>query len=235
MTEGLLDRTKKVLSKHLMQELSETTFCIVGCGAVGATFAEMLGRTGAKNFILIDGEKVEKSNLNRVPSFLLNDVDKNKVDVLEERLKNINPRVTIQKKSCHLKELDPDSTVQTKETRDMIANLKDVDKKLVINVPDKNSARKRCEKLCLEFSIKTMSIGVHIYEKFSEYECAWNSRLPDKELEDIGYGDGSYMAIMMESTSVGFMMLLHHLENPNSNNFKYCYKKYENYLPVCSQ
>ena len=231
METSILDRTKKVLSENLIEKIETITFCIVGCGAVGAAFAEMLVRTGAQNIILIDGDSVELTNLNRVTAFLLSDVDKKKVDILEERLKAINPNVNIKKASYHLKRLDPNSPPETQDTRNLVVN-----SGIVINVPDNNKSRITCQELCADFSIKTLSIGVRIKKDFSEYECVWNPKVLDQDRrDDEGYGDGSYIAIVAEATSVGFMMLLHHLENSESNDFVNYYKKYKNYLPLCCQ
>jgi len=231
MKKNILSRTKEILSNELMEKISKTKFCVVGCGAVGSTFSEMLVRTGAENITIIDGDKIENTNLNRGFSFLEKDVGKKKVDVLENRLVSIRKEVIVKKSAFHFKENDPDSSNETQATRDLVFN-----SEMVINVPDNNRARYSCQKLCQDSGSKTLFIGVRIKKDFSEYECAWNPKpLSEDKLDDEGYGHGSYMAIVMEATSVGFMMLLHHLKNPESNDFVEYYKKYKNYLPICCQ
>ena len=237
MNKDISERTKKIFSEGLINKIKTTKFCIVGCGAVGSTFAEMLIRSGAENIILIDGEKVEQTNLNRTTSFIQSDVDKYKVDVLEKKLKAIKSDITVQKSAFHLREFNSDESQQTKYTRDLV-----VQSKIVVNVPDTIRARITCSKLCDEVGgygkkIKTLFIGVHIEKDFSEYYCHWNPKaVSDEHLDKEGYGDenGSYMAIVMEATSIGFMMLLHHLENLKSKEFINFYKKYENYKPMSS-
>ena len=235
MNKDVFERTKRIFSEDLINKIKTTKFCIVGCGAVGSTFAEMLIRTGVKNIALIDGELVEDTNLNRVVSFVQSDVGKYKVDVLERKLKAIKSDIIVQKSPFHLRELDPDSPQKAKDTRDLVAQ-----SEIVVNVPDVNRARITCGKLCDSIRsdktpVEVLSIGVRIEKEFAEYECYWNPKtLSDKHQDDEGYGDenGSYMAIVMEATSVGFMMLLHHLENPTSKEFTQFYKKYENYKPI---
>ena len=235
MDNYIADRTQKVFSKKLIESLKTKKFCIVGCGAVGCAFAEMLVRSGAKKISFIDGEIIEDTNLNRVIAFVKSDVGKKKVDVLECRLKAINSNICIQKCACHLKELDPDSSQQTKDARDLVAN-----SHIIINVPDTNRARIICGKLCDEVGgygtkIKTLSIGIRIEKDFCEYECHWNPKtLSEKHKDAEGYGNsnGSYMAIVMEATSIGFMILLHHLENEDSKNFTQFHRRYENYKPT---
>ena len=95
MENSMLTRTEAALGKDLMEKLSSLHFCIVGCGGTGTTFAEMLVRSGAKNIDLIDGEDVDSTNLNRVFSFILADVDSKKADILKRRLKLIEPKVNV--------------------------------------------------------------------------------------------------------------------------------------------
>ena len=78
------DRTVKALGDDVMGKLRSLHFCIVGCGGTGASFAEMLVRTGALRLTLIDGSRVEDSNLNRVFSFFPEDYGKRKVGSAEE-------------------------------------------------------------------------------------------------------------------------------------------------------
>ena len=56
----------------------------------------MLVRSGALNIGLIDGEKIEITNLNRVFCFYENDIEKYKVCVLKNKLQAINPKAKIE-------------------------------------------------------------------------------------------------------------------------------------------
>ena len=55
------ERTFAALGGELMERLKTLQFCIVGCGGTGATFADMLVRTGATRLVLNDGGTVKKS------------------------------------------------------------------------------------------------------------------------------------------------------------------------------
>ena len=55
----------KIISKQEQVLLSEKTVAIVGMGGLGGHIAEQLARLGIGNLILIDGDVVEHSNLNR--------------------------------------------------------------------------------------------------------------------------------------------------------------------------
>lgn len=232
MKECILSRTKKALGIDLIKKLRKIKFCIVGCGAVGSIFSEILIRTGAIYLVLIDGDTVNASNLNR-GSFTQVDIGKYKVCVVANRLKLINPEVKIENVPHHLKERLPDMPSEAKRARDTVCN-----SEIVVNVPDTNRARITCSKLCDESGgagkrIKTLSIGVAIGKDHSKYACFWNPKpLREENIGNDGYGNyGSYTAIVTEATSVGFMMLLHNLKNPKSDKFIEYRKTYKNYAP----
>ena len=67
---------------------------IGGCG-LGSIIAECALRLGFENICIIDGDKVELSNLNR-QNYVRADVGKFKVESLRERLLQINPNVRIE-------------------------------------------------------------------------------------------------------------------------------------------
>ena len=75
---NFLHSTTVGLGKDLVEVLQQKQFCVVGCGAVGVAFAEMLMRSGATKLYLIDGDEVERKNLNRLTGFVESDVGKKK-------------------------------------------------------------------------------------------------------------------------------------------------------------
>lgn len=69
--------------------------CVLGIGGIGSIIAEMLVRAGFKNLILLDYDKVEKSNLIRQTLYFNKDIGKNKTTQAINNLKNINPNIKI--------------------------------------------------------------------------------------------------------------------------------------------
>ena len=226
--DELLERTSKALGQGLVDKLKQQQYCIVGCGGTGALFAEMLVRTGAQNIILIDGDTVERSNLNRVISFVQSDIDCEKVKVLDARLKSINANICVIPINYPLIEYDSADSMG-KKARDAIC-----DADVVVIAIDDNEHRIICENLCRQYDPKkkVLSMGVHIdTDGIANYECSWCHKTPaDKEGEK-GYGAGSYASIVIEATAVAFTMLLHNLNNPDSDSFKYWFKSYKNFIP----
>lgn len=86
-------------SKINIDILKEKKVLILGLGGVGSITAELLTRAGVQNFILVDCDKVEYSNLIRQLSYTSNDIGKNKTEALSLRLQRINPNVNIKSKN----------------------------------------------------------------------------------------------------------------------------------------
>ena len=59
---------QQVFGQGFQQQLEQLTVTLIGCGGIGSIFAELLGRLGVKKWILIDPDKLETTNLNRMVS-----------------------------------------------------------------------------------------------------------------------------------------------------------------------
>ena len=83
------ERTIQTWGKGTQARLRALNIGIVGLGSTGSVVAELLGRMGATNILLVDKDKVEEKNLDRHLSATREDVDKYKVDVVAGRLRLI--------------------------------------------------------------------------------------------------------------------------------------------------
>lgn len=77
---------------------------IIGCGAVGSTIAENLARLGIKELILWDFDEVEEHNIAN-QMFFISQINKSKMDAVEEICKMINPEIIIKKKGIYTNEI----------------------------------------------------------------------------------------------------------------------------------
>lgn len=68
---------------------------IAGCGGLGSQVAVSLARAGVGRLILVDGDRVEESNLNR-QHYFLEDIGRPKAEALAARLRTINPALQVQ-------------------------------------------------------------------------------------------------------------------------------------------
>lgn len=80
-----------------------TKVLIIGCGGLGTSAAQYLSMAGVKYLGLVDDDIISLSNLNRQTLFTENDIGKKKVEILEKRIKDINPDSSIHKLKTKLK------------------------------------------------------------------------------------------------------------------------------------
>lgn len=88
-------RTQYLIGEESLQLLQNANVLLFGVGGVGGFVAEALIRSGIGSLTIIDGDKVEDSNLNRQIFANVNTVGKSKVEVAKERLLSINPNANI--------------------------------------------------------------------------------------------------------------------------------------------
>jgi tRNA A37 threonylcarbamoyladenosine dehydratase len=94
--ENQFIRTETVLGKDALEKLQSAKVAIFGIGGVGSYAAEALARSGIGSFILIDFDTVELSNLNRQIIALHSTIGQKKIDVMKERILDINPQAHIE-------------------------------------------------------------------------------------------------------------------------------------------
>jgi tRNA A37 threonylcarbamoyladenosine dehydratase len=90
-----LHRISLLIGKTGVDNLHGATVMVVGCGAVGSFAIEALARSGVGHLILIDFDVVEESNINRQLFALDSTIGKNKVDVAQCRIRDINPDILV--------------------------------------------------------------------------------------------------------------------------------------------
>jgi hypothetical protein len=100
MEENQFERTALLLGKASVEKLAEKRVAVFGVGGVGGFVCEGLVRAGIGAIDIVDKDIVAISNINRQLIALHSTVGKNKVDVLEERLKDINKDLIIKKYKC---------------------------------------------------------------------------------------------------------------------------------------
>ena len=100
MEENQFERTALIPGKASVEKLAEKRVAVFGVGGVGGFVCEGLVRAGIGAIDIVDKDTVALSNLNRQLIALHSTVGKNKVDVLEERLKDINKNLIIKKYKC---------------------------------------------------------------------------------------------------------------------------------------
>jgi tRNA A37 threonylcarbamoyladenosine dehydratase len=90
-----LERTELLLGEEQINLLKQKHVLVVGLGGVGSAAAEMIVRAGIGHITIVDGDVVNTSNRNRQLLALCSTVGKRKVEVMKERLLDINPELNI--------------------------------------------------------------------------------------------------------------------------------------------
>ncbi len=89
------ERTELMFGVEKVANLSTANVLVVGVGGVGAYAVEMLVRAGVGNLTLVDGDVVNDTNKNRQLVALSSTIGRDKVEVLADRLRDINPGVKL--------------------------------------------------------------------------------------------------------------------------------------------
>lgn len=94
------ERTKLLIGEESLEKLKNARVAIFGVGGVGGYVCEALVRSGIGSFDLIDNDTVCLSNLNRQIIATHSSVGKYKVDVMRDRMLDINPEVNVRVYKC---------------------------------------------------------------------------------------------------------------------------------------
>lgn len=95
-----------LVGEHVMQKTAEARVIIFGVGGVGSWCAESLVRSGIRHLTIVDSDRVCITNVNRQLMATTKTIGKVKVDVLKERLLEINPTAEI----CALQKIYSEET-----------------------------------------------------------------------------------------------------------------------------
>lgn len=104
--ENFYDRTERLLGADAVAKLARAHVVVLGVGGVGSWAAEALARAGIGELTLVDFDRIAPSNLNRQVHALTSTIGRLKVEVMAERLAQINPALTIH---AHAERLLPEA------------------------------------------------------------------------------------------------------------------------------
>lgn len=90
------NRVRGLLGSEAMESLQRARVIIFGVGGVGSWTAEALVRSGVGRLTIVDADRVAASNINRQLMATTSTVGQEKVEVLRQRLLDINPDCRIE-------------------------------------------------------------------------------------------------------------------------------------------
>ena len=118
--EELYSRNRFYIPENNQDSIRSIRLLLGGAG-IGSNIAECALRFGFENITIIDGDKVELSNLNR-QNYIRSDIGKFKAEVLAERLLKINPNADI---SFHCEFITNDNLLRLVNNCDIAVNALD--------------------------------------------------------------------------------------------------------------
>ena len=89
-------RTELLIGKDGVEKLQNAKVAVFGIGGVGSYVVEGLARAGIENFILVDNDVVDLTNLNRQIIAVHSSIGKSKVEVAKQRILDINPNAKVE-------------------------------------------------------------------------------------------------------------------------------------------
>ena len=112
--ENWQDRTDLLLGNENILRLTKASVLVVGIGGVGAYAAEMLCRAGIGHLTIVDGDRVEASNLNRQLPARVSTVGKYKTEIMAERLLDIHPGLDLTLRTEYLQDQAVDELLDSR-------------------------------------------------------------------------------------------------------------------------
>lgn len=95
MSKKFTDRTELILGEDGIEKLKNSHVLLIGVGGVGSFCAEALIRAGLGNITIVDYSEVEITDFNRQLPGINSNLGKDKVEVVKERLLDINKDLNI--------------------------------------------------------------------------------------------------------------------------------------------
>ena len=96
MEKNFTTRTGLIIGDEGINKLKNSNVIVFGVGGVGSFAAEAIARAGVGNLTIVDFDDVDITNINRQLPALHSTVGKYKVEVMKDRILDINPDINIQ-------------------------------------------------------------------------------------------------------------------------------------------
>lgn len=89
------ERAELLFKKEGLENLKNSNILVVGLGGVGSFAAEFIARAGVGKMTIVDGDIVDITNINRQLPALHSTIGQHKVDIVGDRLMDINPELDL--------------------------------------------------------------------------------------------------------------------------------------------
>lgn len=182
------------------QKLHDSQVAVLGLGGVGGPAALYLAAAGIGSLVLVDGDCVETSNLNRQILFGFSDLGRPKSHLAAERLFSLNPDLEVKVVDYVVKERDLEPLLKGSQ--------------FVLDCFDKNADRLAVNRVCVASGIPVVhgfaqdfsgEIFLVIPGKSSCLACAMDESFPEVDVTPIMGVTAGMVAISMASAAILFL------------------------------
>lgn len=198
------------IPKDFQRKIQRKKLAIVGCGGVGSVLSQLLVRGGFLNFIIIDNDKVDLTNLHR-QEYFEEDVDEFKTKSLKKHMLKINKMTQV---------LIVNRKLNTKNVESIFG-----DADLIIDATDCFETRKIINKFCEENkrdwiyngAIKSEAASCIFKGKNKDFKRIFPTKIIEERATDVGIlPSATYL-----SASLGFNQVIKYFLDLESENDKH--------------
>lgn len=150
------DRSVRALGREGQASIAALTIAIVGLGGLGSIVAEQLAHLGVSQFLLIDPDEIEATNLNRVVGATKGDIRRPKVSVAREMVGRISSQSLVT--PMH------DDVTSSPIARQLLSA------DFVFCCTDSHGSRAVINQLAYQFLIPTIDMGVRVQTREGRVE-----------------------------------------------------------------
>jgi hypothetical protein len=147
----LMFQRQAVFGDKFQKQLAQIKVTLIGCGGIGAAFAEQLGRLGVRKWVLVDSDRLETTNLNRMPGATWEMAERQlpKVEYVKQLIKGIYPTGSQVR-----------AIPENVESEAAQAEIGPSD--LIVVATDNHYSRQIAQELALAYSRPLLCLGTHI-------------------------------------------------------------------------
>lgn len=110
--ETALSRLEVMWGAEGLERIQRSTVMVLGVGGVGSNCIEALARGGVGTLIIVDGDAVAASNINRQAIAFTDTVGRRKVDVMREMIHRINPGTRVLARDAFVRAEDIEALIE---------------------------------------------------------------------------------------------------------------------------
>ncbi len=147
-TQDQFDRQVRAFGEDGQRRLSQLRIAIVGLGGTGSLVAQQCAHLGVGEILLVDDDRIEFTNLNRVVGATRRDVDEPKVEVARRMIQQINPDARV-------------TTLPKDVTQDGVAR-RVIESDLVFCCTDSHASRHVLNQAAYQYLTPVIDMGVSI-------------------------------------------------------------------------